>query len=61
MVNPSWLIQPVGSAMEAGARGCSVGRNIFQHRNPKAITKAIYKVFRGNKSIKEILSELRNT
>jgi len=50
----------IAQAKEAGAKGCSVGRNIFQHRNPKAITKAICEVFRGRKPIEEILSELKN-
>ena len=33
-------------AVEAGAIGCSVGRNIFMHRSPEAITRALARVIR---------------
>jgi DhnA family fructose-bisphosphate aldolase class Ia len=33
-------------AMSAGAIGCSVGRNIFMHRSPEAITRALSRVIR---------------
>jgi len=33
-------------AVEAGAIGCSVGRNIFMHRSPEAITRALSRVIR---------------
>lgn len=33
-------------AVEAGAIGCSVGRNIFMHDSPEAITRALSRVIR---------------
>ena len=33
-------------AVTAGAIGCSVGRNIFMHRSPEAITRALSRVIR---------------
>jgi DhnA family fructose-bisphosphate aldolase class Ia len=33
-------------AIEAGAVGCSVGRNIFMHDSPEAITRALARVIR---------------
>lgn len=33
-------------AVEAGAIGCSVGRNIFMHESPEAITRALSRVIR---------------
>jgi fructose-bisphosphate aldolase/2-amino-3,7-dideoxy-D-threo-hept-6-ulosonate synthase len=33
-------------AVEAGAIGCSVGRNIFMHHSPEAITRALARVIR---------------
>jgi fructose-bisphosphate aldolase / 2-amino-3,7-dideoxy-D-threo-hept-6-ulosonate synthase len=33
-------------AVEAGAIGCSVGRNIFMHESPEAITRALTRVIR---------------
>jgi fructose-bisphosphate aldolase / 2-amino-3,7-dideoxy-D-threo-hept-6-ulosonate synthase len=41
------LLERLHSAMSAGAAGCSVGRNIFQHESPTRITSAIRAVVRG--------------
>jgi len=40
------LLDRMHMAIEAGAIGCSVGRNIFMHRNPEAITRALSRVIR---------------
>jgi DhnA family fructose-bisphosphate aldolase class Ia len=48
----------MAQAREVGAVGCSVGRNIFQHENPQAITAAISRVFRNNWTAKQALEEL---
>ena len=40
------LLRRMESAMAAGAIGCSVGRNIFMHRSPEAITRALSRVIR---------------
>jgi len=40
------LLNRMHMAIEAGAIGCSVGRNIFMHRNPEAITRALSRVIR---------------
>jgi DhnA family fructose-bisphosphate aldolase class Ia len=42
------LLQKVADARSAGAIGCSVGRNIFQHDRPAAITAALSAVVRGS-------------
>ena len=45
------VLQMVQDAMAAGARGVSIGRNAFQHRNPEAMTRAIADVvLRGAKA-----------
>lgn len=41
------LLEKVSAAKSVGAAGCSVGRNIFQHENPEAITAALSAVVRG--------------
>ena len=40
------LLRRMELAMAAGAIGCSVGRNIFMHRSPEAITRALSRVIR---------------
>ena len=40
------LLQRMDHAMAAGAIGCSVGRNIFMHSSPEAITRALSRVIR---------------
>lgn len=45
-------------AMAAGAKGVTFGRNIFQHKRPPAMVKALYKVIIEGKSVKEGIKEL---
>jgi fructose-bisphosphate aldolase/2-amino-3,7-dideoxy-D-threo-hept-6-ulosonate synthase len=56
------LLDRMEMAMSAGAIGCSVGRNIFMHANPRAITQALARVIRGRwpaaKAHEELQSEL---
>lgn len=59
MTSDEDLLNRMEQAKQAGAIGCSVGRNIFAHQNPEAITKAIAQVFKGEKSAHEALLELR--
>ena len=55
------IIEMCDGAMEAGAKGVTFGRNIFQHQNPPAIVHALYKVVIEGKSTKEALSDLAKT
>ena len=61
VVSDQQLLTRFESAREEGAMGCSVGRNIFQHENPQAITQAIARVFHDKWSAKEALDELAET
>jgi DhnA family fructose-bisphosphate aldolase class Ia len=47
------LLRRVAAARSAGAVGCSVGRNIFQHDDPEAITRALSAVVRGKQTPEE--------
>src|SRR5206468_6423470 len=40
------LLTRMEQAVAGGAIGCSVGRNIFMHRSPEAITRALSRVIR---------------
>jgi DhnA family fructose-bisphosphate aldolase class Ia len=52
------LLERQEVAMQAGAIGCSVGRNIFMHERPEAITRALACVIRERRSASEALEEL---
>jgi DhnA family fructose-bisphosphate aldolase class Ia len=52
------LLRRMEAAMAAGAVGCSVGRNIFMHSDPEAITRALARVIRERWGAKEALGEL---
>ena len=56
------LLIRMEQAMAVGAIGCSVGRNIFMHRSPEAITRAISRVIRerwgAEKAHEALLDEL---
>lgn len=47
------LLERLAAARKAGAIGCSVGRNIFQHPEPQRITAAIVAVVRGEMNPQE--------
>ena len=44
--------------MKAGAVGCSVGRNVFAHQHPEAMTRALSRVIRERWSATQALEEL---
>jgi DhnA family fructose-bisphosphate aldolase class Ia len=53
------LLSRMEQAMAVGAIGCSVGRNIFMHRSPEAITRALARVIRERWSAEKALGALR--
>jgi class I fructose-bisphosphate aldolase len=60
LISDAELLTRMEQAREVGAVGCSVGRNIFQHDKPEAITAAISRVFRDKWSAKQALQELES-
>jgi fructose-bisphosphate aldolase/2-amino-3,7-dideoxy-D-threo-hept-6-ulosonate synthase len=52
------LLTRMEQAIAAGAIGCSVGRNIFMHRSPEAITRALARVIREKWSAEKALASL---
>jgi fructose-bisphosphate aldolase/2-amino-3,7-dideoxy-D-threo-hept-6-ulosonate synthase len=53
------LLLRMEQAVEAGAIGCSVGRNIFMHRSPESITRALARVIRERWSADKAHAALR--
>jgi len=58
LITDEELLTRMEQARSVGAVGCSVGRNVFQHANPQAITEAISRVFRDGWTAKQALAEL---
>jgi fructose-bisphosphate aldolase/2-amino-3,7-dideoxy-D-threo-hept-6-ulosonate synthase len=52
------LLRRMEQAMAVGAVGCSVGRNIFMHQNPEAITRALSRVIRERWTSEKALDAL---
>jgi DhnA family fructose-bisphosphate aldolase class Ia len=46
LISDQELLTRMAAARDVGCIGCSIGRNIFQHRNPQAIMQAVSRVFR---------------
>lgn len=52
------LLTRMEAAMDAGAVGCSVGRNIFMHHSPEALTRALSRVIRERWPVERAHEEL---
>lgn len=52
------IIEMCAGAMSAGAKGVTFGRNIFQHRNPPAMVRALYEIIIENRTPREALKQL---
>ena len=52
------VLNMVRMAMDAGARGVAIGRNVFQAENPTLMTKAIAMIVHENADVKEALEVL---
>lgn len=52
------ILEMCEGAMMAGAKGVTFGRNIFQHRNPPAIVRALYKIIIEKTNVREAMKQL---
>lgn len=52
------ILEMVRGAMDAGGAGASIGRNIFQHRDPKAMVEAISSIVHDDYSVDKALKFL---
>lgn len=53
------VMKMVEDAISAGASGVSIGRNVFQHKNPVEMTRAISKVVHEGMSAEEAMEMLK--
>ncbi len=56
--DPEGLLRIVQEAIEAGARGVIMGRNVFGHKNPAAMVKAISRIVHENESIENVKTSI---
>ncbi len=59
LISDAELLARMEQARDVGAVGCSVGRNVFQHRSPTAITAAISRIFRDKWPARQAFEELQ--
>ena len=52
------ILEMCAGAMSAGAKGVTFGRNIFQHKNPPAMVRALNRIVIQGKTVKEAIKEL---
>ena len=52
------VLQVVSDAMKAGAGGVAFGRNIWQHKNPEGITRAIAGIIHEGRSVEAALGDI---
>ncbi|MBS7655020.1 2-amino-3,7-dideoxy-D-threo-hept-6-ulosonate synthase [Candidatus Bathyarchaeota archaeon] len=52
------ILQMVYDSLKAGGSGVSIGRNVFQHENPTAMTKALAAIVHKGASVNEALKIL---
>lgn len=55
------ILEMVKGAIEAGAAGVSIGRNVFQHKNPTRIVAALSMIVHKNATVDEALNFLNNS
>ncbi|MBA7612782.1 2-amino-4,5-dihydroxy-6-oxo-7-(phosphonooxy)heptanoate synthase [subsurface metagenome] len=53
------VLKMAGEAIKAGAIGVSIGRNIFQHRNPARMTRALTQIVHEEVSVDRAMRELK--
>jgi DhnA family fructose-bisphosphate aldolase class Ia len=58
LLSDAELLTRMAAARDVGAIGCSVGRNVFQHRRPAAMMRAISRIFRDRWTPGQALEEL---
>src|SRR5581483_2531523 len=54
------FLATVAGSLQAGGAGVSVGRNLWQHRDPAAMTRAVARLVHGKASLEDAARELGN-
>lgn len=59
MATPRDVFKMAEEAIKTGAIGVSIGRNVFQHRNPTAMTQALSRIVHEEVSVGRAMRELK--
>ena len=57
--NDQEMLQNVADALEAGACGVAIGRNVWQHTNPGGVSRALVELVHGSGSVGKALKEIK--
>ncbi len=52
------ILEMVKGSIDAGGSGVSIGRNVFQHKNPKRMVQAISAIVNDGSSVEDALKIL---
>jgi DhnA family fructose-bisphosphate aldolase class Ia len=53
------MLEKIWTALDVGAKGVAIGRNIFQADDPQAMTAAVTALIHANASIDEAMAILK--
>ena len=53
------MLQNIADALEAGASGVAIGRNVWQHANPAAVCRSLVELVHGSGSVEKALKEIK--
>jgi class I fructose-bisphosphate aldolase len=58
MDEPTALLENVAEAIDAGATGVAIGRNVWQHPNPASVCRALVAIVHGGANVSQALKEI---
>lgn len=53
------MLQNIADALEGGASGVAIGRNVWQHNNPTGICRALVELVHGSGNVDKALKEIK--
>lgn len=53
------MLQNIADALEAGASGVAIGRNVWQHANPTGVCRALVELVHGSGNVETALKEIK--
>lgn len=53
------ILQTIADALEAGASGVAIGRNVWQHLNPAGMCRALIELVHGSGSMAQAMKEIQ--